>query len=82
MRKVGLVAVLAAAAIAGSALGGGLLSAGAATNATTPSSTQQTAPQNSSPPAPRHHCHHGQGQDAPSQGSDQSDSSLGSPAES
>jgi hypothetical protein len=82
MRKVGLVAVLAAAAIAGSALGGGLLSAGAATNPTTPSSTQQTAPQDSSPPGPRHRCHHGQGQDAPSQQGSQSDSSLGNPAES
>ena len=79
MRKVGLVAVLAAAAIAASALGGGLLSAGAATN---PTSTQQTAPQNSSPPGPRHRCRHGQGQDAPSQQGSQSDSSLGSPAES
>jgi hypothetical protein len=84
MRKVGLVAVLAAAAIAGSALGGGLLSAGAATNSTTPTapSNSQTAPQNSSPPGPRHRCHHGQGQDAPSQQGSQSDSSLGSPAES
>ena len=79
MRKVGLVAVLAAAAIAGSALGGGLLSAGAATNPTTPSSTHQTAPPDNTP---RHHCHHGQGQDAPIQQGSQSDSSLGSPAES
>ena len=81
MRKVGLVAVLAAAAIAGSALGGGLLSAGAATNPTSPSSTHQTAPPDNTP---RHHCHHGQGQgqDAPIQQGRQSDSSLGGPAES
>jgi hypothetical protein len=84
LRKVGLVTVLAAAAVAGSAFGSGLLSAGAATNSTTPttpSSTQQTAPPDNNGPRGRH-CRHGQGQDAPSQGSSQSDSGLGSPAKS
>ena len=75
LRKVGLVAVLAAAAVAGSAFGGGLLSAGAATNSTTPSRTQQTAPPDNGPRG--HHCHHGQGQ-----GSNESDSGLASPTQS
>ena len=73
LRKVGLAVVLAGAVVAGSAFGGGLLSAGAATTSTTTTPSDQ---------APRgNHCHHGQGQAAPSH-DNQSSSGVGSAAQS